>query len=114
MSNYRAPVPGPLESGPPPLLPLAPAPSPVAPEPQAPTEAPGEKQLAGRALRGGAVLMAAKFAMQAVTWAVTLLVARLLDKTDYGIMTWAVVGLGLMELLAEAGLGRALVQKEGL
>lgn len=82
--------------------------------PPGPPRGPAEKELASRALRGGAVLLAARVAMQAVTWAVTLLVARLLDRSDYGIMTWAVVALGLMELLAEAGLGRALVQKEEL
>jgi O-antigen/teichoic acid export membrane protein len=56
----------------------------------------------------------ARLLVQAGTWAVTFLVARLLEPTDYGVMTWGTVFLGLAEILAEAGIGRALVHKEDL
>lgn len=65
----------------------------------------------GQAVRGGAMLLAAKFAMQVFSWAVTLSVPRLIGARDYGVMTWGLIFLGLSEILAEAGLGRALVQQ---
>jgi PST family polysaccharide transporter len=70
--------------------------------------------LARRAVRGGAVLMAARLAMQGFVWAVSLLVARLLLPDDYGLMTAGMVFLGLADLLAEAGVGKALVQRRDL
>src|SRR5437899_1124180 len=71
-------------------------------------------RLAGRAARGGAILMAVRLLVQLFVWGVTLLVARLLTPFDYGLMTTGMVFLGLADLLAEAGVGRALVQKEDL
>jgi O-antigen/teichoic acid export membrane protein len=68
--------------------------------------------LARRAIRGGALLLAARFGMQAFTWGVTLAIPALVQSQDYGVMTWGFVFLYLMEILAEAGLGRALVQRE--
>src|SRR5262249_30596548 len=70
--------------------------------------------IAGRAIRGGVVMAAARLLVQGFTWAVTFLVARLLEPQDYGVMTWGTVFLGLTEILAEAGIGRALIQKEEL
>jgi teichuronic acid exporter len=51
---------------------------------------------------------------QAVSWSVTLIVMRLLNPDDYGLMTVAMVGVGVMSLIAELGLGAALVQAEEL
>src|SRR4051794_6630912 len=71
-------------------------------------------RLRTRAVRGGAVLMAARLFVQVLAWSVTLIVARLLTPYDYGVMSIGVVFICLAEILAEAGVGRALVQKEEL
>ncbi|MGL4555854.1 MAG: oligosaccharide flippase family protein, partial [Gemmataceae bacterium] len=76
------------------------------------TDKESRRRLAGRAVRGGAVLLAARLGTQAFTWAITLSVPRLIGTRDYGIMTWGFLFLALVEILAEAGLGRALVQKD--
>ena len=47
------------------------------------------RRLVGRAVRGGAVLLAARLTMQLFVWAVTLVVARILHPDDYGLMTLA-------------------------
>src|SRR5262245_29220526 len=72
------------------------------------------RRLVGRAVRGGVLLMAARLGMQAFVWGVTLFVARLLQPADYGMMTAGMIFLGLADLLAEAGVGKALVQKRDL
>jgi O-antigen/teichoic acid export membrane protein len=66
------------------------------------------------AVRGAAVLLASRLAIQGLLWAVTLLVARLLRPDDYGLMTTGLVFTGLADLLAEAGVGKALIQKRQL
>jgi O-antigen/teichoic acid export membrane protein len=75
---------------------------------------PAPEGIAGRAIRGGVVMAAARLLVQGFAWAVSFLVARLLEPQDYGVITWGTVFLGLAEILAEAGIGRALVQKEEL
>ncbi len=67
-----------------------------------------------RAVRGGAVVLAARLLAQVFQWAVTLFVARLLLPDDYGMMTTGTLFLGLADMLAEAGVSRALVQKQEL
>jgi O-antigen/teichoic acid export membrane protein len=60
----------------------------------------------------GATWMAAyKFVSQIFSWAITLLIARLLAPDDYGLMTMAtmITTLGLM--FNELGLGAAIIQK---
>jgi teichuronic acid exporter len=74
----------------------------------------GHRHLAGKAVRGGAVLMGARLLMQLFAWSVTIFVARLLQPSDYGVMTGGMIFLGLADLLAEAGIGKALVQKHDL
>ncbi|MFQ3591686.1 MAG: lipopolysaccharide biosynthesis protein [Gemmataceae bacterium] len=73
---------------------------------------PTPQLLAQRAIRGGAILLAARLGMQAFSWAVTLAIPALVQPHDYGVMTWGFVFLYLLEIFAEAGLGRALVQRE--
>jgi O-antigen/teichoic acid export membrane protein len=68
----------------------------------------------GRVIRGGSLLMTARLLVQVFAWSVTLLVARLLTPVDYGVMTAGMLFIGLSDLLAEAGIGRALVQKQEL
>jgi teichuronic acid exporter len=56
----------------------------------------------------------AKFAGQLISWAVTIVVMRLLSPSDYGLMAMASVFLAFLSLAAEVGLGPALVQKDKL
>jgi O-antigen/teichoic acid export membrane protein len=56
----------------------------------------------------------AKLAGQVVTWAITLVVMRLLSPGDYGLLAMASVFIALLLVLAEAGLGPALVQWKDL
>lgn len=66
------------------------------------------------AVRGGAVLMGTKLAVQAFTWVVTIVLARILLPFDYGVLTTGMVFIGLGDILAEAGLGKALVRQKDL
>ena len=51
-----------------------------------------------------------KFAGQAVSWIITLLVLRFLQPADYGLMASATVIIGFIALLSEVGFGPALIQ----
>lgn len=53
----------------------------------------------------------ARFGGQIITWAITILVMRLLEPADYGLQAMASVFVAFSLLLAELGLGPALVQK---
>jgi O-antigen/teichoic acid export membrane protein len=65
-------------------------------------------------VRGGATYLAARLVVQLLQLLLTLYVVRLLNPADYGQMATALVFIGLAELLAEAGLGRALIQVRSL
>jgi len=65
-----------------------------------------------RAVKGGVVLVASRMAVQIITWGVTFLVARYLRPYDYGVLTAGGIFIGLSDRLAEAGIGKALVQKK--
>jgi O-antigen/teichoic acid export membrane protein len=67
-----------------------------------------------KAVRGGLVLVATRLLTQVCLWSVTLVVARLLRPYDYGLMTTGLLFVTLADLLSEAGLGKALVQKKTL
>lgn len=56
----------------------------------------------------------AKICGQLCTWAFTLIVMRLLSPADYGLLAMATVFVAFLLMMAEAGLGPALVQKEQL
>lgn len=56
----------------------------------------------------------AKLGGQLVTWGITIYVMRLLAPGDYGLFAMATVALALLGVLAEVGLGPALVQKQDL
>lgn len=67
-------------------------------------------QNADRALVHGIAWTAgAKWATQIVTWASTIVVARLLTPDDYGLVGMAAVYLGLVALVSEFGIGSAVV-----
>lgn len=59
-------------------------------------------------------LAAARFAGQLATWAITLVVIRLLTPSDYGLMAIAEVMIGFAALFREMGLYEAMVQKRDL
>ena len=71
-------------------------------------------ELRRRAVRGGLILLTTRLTTQVFVWAVTLVVARLLRPYDYGLMTSGMLLVGLADLLAEAGMGKALIQKDDL
>jgi O-antigen/teichoic acid export membrane protein len=71
-------------------------------------------ELRRRAVRGGAILIGTKLAVQAFTWLVTIELARILLPFDYGILTTGMVFIGLGDILADAGLGKALVRQKDL
>ncbi len=81
--------------------------------PAAPMPAAADR-LRRQAVRGGTLLLSARLLTQLFQWSVTLFVTRLLEASDYGIMTAGVVFVGLADLLAEAGVGKALVHKKTL
>lgn len=88
-----------------------PAPAPAA-EPTAPAGAPAapdQHAMDVALVKGIAWTTAAKWSVQAVTWATTFVVARLLMPRDYGLFQMALVYLGLATLLSEMGVGLAVV-----
>jgi teichuronic acid exporter len=67
-----------------------------------------------RVLSGLGWSAGARFTGQLVTWAITIVVMRLLTPQDYGLMAIAGVFIGLLMFLNELGLGAALIQKQQL
>ena len=63
----------------------------------------------GMAWTGGA-----KWLAQILSWASTLIVARLLTPADYGIVGMAMVYSGLVQVVSELGIGSAVVQQRDL
>lgn len=55
-----------------------------------------------------------RLASQIVTWAITLVVIRLLKPADYGLLAMATVFIAFLTMFSEFGLGAALVQKTKL
>jgi len=51
---------------------------------------------------------------QAVTWLITIVVVRLLTPGDYGLFGYATLVAGFTDLIAELGLGAAIVQRRDL
>ena len=49
---------------------------------------------------------------QIFSWAVTLIVIRLLTPEDYGLLSMATVLIGFLAILSELGLGAAIIQKK--
>ena len=76
--------------------------------------APELLNLRRRAVRGGAVVFGSRLVIQSLSWVVTIFVARFLRPYDYGVLTNGAILIGLADLLAEAGVGKALVQRENL
>src|SRR5262247_1802838 len=67
------------------------------------------------AIRSGLVwTSAAKWAVQAITWASTILVLRLLAPRDYGMLGMAVVFLSALQPLCDWGIAAAIVRDRTL
>ena len=80
-----------------------------------PVTAHGEVHRRDRSLASGLAWTAgAKWATQVLSWASTLIVARLLTPADYGIIGMAGVYLGFVQMVSEFGLGTALIQNRDL
>lgn len=77
-------------------------------------EARGTAALDWSLLRGIAWTGAMRSGVQVVTWASTLVVFRLLDPADYGIVGMALAYVGLIAVVNEFGFGAAIVQQRGL
>ncbi len=65
-------------------------------------------------VRGLAWTALFRFTGQGITWAISIVVIRFLDKTDYGLMGKASVFIGFLALLADGGMGESVVQKKKL
>lgn len=65
-------------------------------------------------VRGVAWMGITKAATQFFSWAAMLLVARLLDRSDYGIVAASATAIGLVGLVTELGLGTAVVARTEL
>jgi len=62
-----------------------------------------------RILAGLGWTAATRFLGQLVSWAVTIVVMRILSPTDYGLLAMATVLIGFLNLFSELGLGWAIV-----
>lgn len=65
-------------------------------------------------VRGVAWTASIKWATQIATWGTTLVVARLLDPSDYGLVGMAALYLNFITLLSDFGLGVAIVTLQDL
>ncbi len=71
---------------------------------------PAERRSLDKSLAGGIAWTAGvKWSSQLLSWASTLVVARLLTPSDFGLLGMAVVYLGLVTVLSEFGLGTAVI-----
>ncbi|MEZ5512272.1 MAG: lipopolysaccharide biosynthesis protein [Steroidobacteraceae bacterium] len=68
------------------------------------------RSLRDSALSGVRWTVAARFGLQLITWPVTILVMRLLEPRDYGLLALATIVIGFIALFSELGLGAGLVQ----
>jgi len=89
---------------------------PISPETSQPTPIkgfsppnPSSADLDASLVRGVAWVGAARWSTQALTWIATLVIARLLSPSDYGIFSMALLYLGLLALVTEFGLGAAII-----
>ena len=77
--------------------------------PPDPARATTTRNLDNVLVRGVAWTAAVKWLTQAVTWGITVLVARLLTPSDYGLVGMATIYIFLFTLFSEFGIGTAVV-----
>lgn len=70
------------------------------------------RSLRDSALSGVRWTVASRFGLQLITWPVTILVMRLLEPRDYGLLALATIVIGFIALFSELGLGAGLVQAD--
>lgn len=78
---------------------------------QAPAESTGLRR---RAVQATLWFGGSRIVTQAVTWLITIVVVRLLTPGDYGLFGYATLVAGFTDLIAELGLGAAIVQRRDL
>lgn len=66
------------------------------------------------AARAGIWLAGFRVVSQALSWAVTIAVARMLTPGDYGLMAMASILTGYVEVFSEMGVGAAIVQRDAV
>lgn len=70
--------------------------------------------LRAKVLSGLRWIAVARISTQLISWASTVVVVRLLQPEDYGLIAMAVIFISFCQLINELGLGAAIVQKEEL
>ncbi len=65
-----------------------------------------------KAAKGGLWLAGFKFSTQLCSWAITVVVARILSPGDYGLMQMATILTGYVAVFSELGLGASIIQRE--
>ncbi|MFT3960012.1 lipopolysaccharide biosynthesis protein [Propionivibrio sp.] len=70
--------------------------------------------LRAKTLSGFRWTASVRLASQVISWAITLLVVRILTPADYGLLAMATAFIMFFQMFAELGLGPALVQKAEL
>ena len=67
-----------------------------------------------KAAKGGLWLAGFKFTTQIFSWAVTVVIARILAPEDYGLMEMATILTGYVAVFNDLGLGSAIIQREDI
>lgn len=60
------------------------------------------------------ILAIGRFAGQAVSWVVTILVLRILSPGDYGLMALGMTAIGICEIFKEIGVGSSIIREKDL
>jgi O-antigen/teichoic acid export membrane protein len=72
------------------------------------------QDLKRKAVQSTAWLASNRLVTQIISWAVTLILARLLAPADYGLFAMAVAVIAFLEMFQEFGVGAAIVQRQHL
>jgi O-antigen/teichoic acid export membrane protein len=72
----------------------------------------GKLSIARKAAKEGIWLAAFRFIGQFFSWAITIIIARILVPEDYGLMEMATILTGYVAIFSELGLGSAIIQRE--
>jgi lipopolysaccharide exporter len=71
-----------------------------------------DRSVGSELLRGGAWMVAMRWTMRGIGIVSTLILVRLLDPSDFGIIAMAMIVVGFLEVMAESGVELALIRKE--
>lgn len=83
---------------------------PLPPAVVAPRSDRAQVSVRARVLSGFRWTASVRLVSQLITWAITLIVIRLLSPADYGLLAMATVFVAFLAMFADLGLGQALVQ----